>query len=115
MDDASFLRGDVVVCVLAGDYGKPRPAIVIQADLFNATHASVVVCPISSEITGLTLFRIPLPPSASTGLRKASEVMIDKMSAILSTRIAKRIGRLSRPQITHVNRALRLWLELPET
>ena len=40
-------RGDIIICVLNGDYGKPRPAVVIQSDLFNPTHASITVCPIN--------------------------------------------------------------------
>jgi mRNA interferase MazF len=77
-----FQRGDVVICILSGDYGKPRPAVVIQSDFFNETHASVVVCPVSSELTGLNLFRIAIPESAITGLHKPSEVMVDKLSAV---------------------------------
>jgi mRNA interferase MazF len=111
----SCLRGDVVVCALPGAFGKPRPAVVVQADLFNPTHKSVVVCPVTSDLTGLTLFRIPIAASVATGLRRPSELMIDKISAILRTRITKRIGRLSRAQISHLGRALRLWLELPES
>ena len=30
-------RGDIVTCALSGDYGKPRPAVVVQSDLFNKT------------------------------------------------------------------------------
>lgn len=113
MNEPTFRRGDVVICVLSGDYGKPRPALVIQSDLFNETHPSVVVCPISSEMTGLTLFRVLLAASESTGLRRDSEVMVDKMSAASRGRIRRRVGRLSRPQLERVDAALRLWLELP--
>lgn len=113
MSDAGFRRGDVVICALAGDFGKPRPALVVQSDLFNETHASVVVCPISSEITGLALFRIPVAASQTTGLRKDSEVMVDKLSAANRSRLRQRLGRLSRPQMALVDAALRLWVELP--
>lgn len=34
-------RGDVVTVVLPGAFGKPRPALVIQSDLF-ADHPSVL-------------------------------------------------------------------------
>ena len=113
MTEHGIRRGDVVVCVLPGDYGKPRPAIVIQSDLFNETHASVVVCPITSEITGLHLFRIPIPASKESGLHKDSEVMADKLTAIRRTRLRDRIGRLPGAGMSLVDRALRLWLELP--
>ena len=115
MSELSFRRGDVVVCVLSGDYGKPRPAVVIQSDLFNAVHASVVVCPISSEITGLTLFRVAVAASHSTGLRKESEVMVDKMAAVSRARLRQRIGRLSPSQLAMVDAAVRLWIDLPQS
>jgi len=113
MTEAVFRRGDVVVCAFSGDYGKPRPALVVQSDLFNETHASVVLCPISSEITGLSLFRVAIPASDAAGLRKDSEVMVDKLAAVRRTRVARRVGRLSRAQMALVDGALRLWLELP--
>ncbi|MDX8409270.1 MAG: type II toxin-antitoxin system PemK/MazF family toxin [Mariprofundales bacterium] len=65
-------RGDVVVCALAGDYGKPRPAVVVQSDLFNPTHASIVVCPITSHLVEAPLFRINIPANSKTGLKKPS-------------------------------------------
>ncbi len=70
MSEAHLRRGDIVVCGLPGDYGKLRPAVVVQADLFNEKHPSMAVCPITSEITGLSLFRVPLGASETTGLRK---------------------------------------------
>ncbi len=109
-----FRRGDVVVCVLAGDYGKPRPAVVVQSDLFNETHASVAVCPISSDVSGLSLFRVAVAASESSGLRKDSEVMVDKITAARRLRVGRQIGRLSGPQMSLVNQALRTWLDLTE-
>jgi mRNA interferase MazF len=113
MAEGGFQRGDVVVCALPGDYGKPRPAVVIQSDLFNETHDSVVVCPVTSKVTGLHLFRIPIPASKESGLRKDSEVMADEITIIQRTRLRGRVGRLSSTGMSQVNRALRLWLELP--
>ena len=104
----------MVIAVLTGDYGKPRPALVIQSDLFNETHSSLVICPITSESTGLTLFRISLPASKSTGLRDESEIMIDKMTAVARGRLRRRIGRLTATQMLLVNEALARWLELDQ-
>ena len=43
-------RGTIVVVAAPGAYtGKPRPAVVVQSDLFNPTHASLTICPITSE------------------------------------------------------------------
>ncbi|HEY7338917.1 MAG TPA: type II toxin-antitoxin system PemK/MazF family toxin [Bryobacteraceae bacterium] len=109
-----FQRGDVVLAVLTGDYGKPRPAIVVQSNLFNSGHASIVLCPASSDLTGLLLFRIPIVASEATGLVKDSEVMVDKILAAKRERIRRKIGRLSPLQMASVDRALRIWLELPD-
>jgi mRNA interferase MazF len=112
MTDAALRRGDVVICSLAGDYGKPRPAIVVQSDLFNDTHASVTLCPVSSEVTGLALFRVELPASPTNGLRTNSEVMVDKISTAARTRITQHIGHISRSQMELIDGALRTWLAL---
>jgi len=105
-------RGEIVVCVLAGDYGKPRPAVIVQADLFNPTHASAVVCPITSHAVDAPLFRLPLPADSKTGLGKASQIMVDKLTAIKSDRIRERIGALSPGQRSDLDKALKLWLGL---
>ena len=65
-------RGDVVVVALAGDYGKPRPALVIQSDLFNETHASVTIVPLTSTLVDAPIFRLSVEPSRANGLRSLS-------------------------------------------
>jgi len=105
-------RGDIVVCALAGDFGKPRPAVVVQSDLFNPTHASTVVCPITSHCIDTPLFRLPLPTNSETGLGRDSQIMIDKLTAIKSDRIKKRIGGVSPKQRQELDKALKLWLGL---
>lgn len=65
-------RGTIVVVAARGAYtGKPRAALVVQSDLFNPTHASVTVCPITSDCVDAPLFRLTLPPGSRTGLRQA--------------------------------------------
>jgi mRNA interferase MazF len=113
--EPKWSRGDVVICVFPKEYGKPRPAVVVQSDLFNTTHASIVTCPVSSETTGLDLFRIPIQPSESNGLRKPSEVMVDKLAAIDVRRVRNMVGQLSATEMKLVDQALRLWLDLPAT
>jgi mRNA interferase MazF len=108
-----FRRGDLVVAVFGRDYGKPRPAVVIQSDLFNDSHASAVLCPISSDLTGFTVFRVKVLASRASGLRADSEVMVDKMATVDRERIRQRVGRLSGSQMGQVNAALRIWLDLP--
>lgn len=103
-------RGDVVVVALPGDYGKPRPALVIQSDLFNETHASITVVPVTSTIVDAPLFRLTLEPSRGNGLRSLSQLMIDKVTTVSRTRITQSIGRLEDDLMVRVSRALALWV-----
>jgi len=105
-------RGDIIICALSGDYGKPRPAVVIQSDLFNLTHASITICPITSHLIDAALFRLSLLPNKLTGLTSASQIMIDKMISIKSEKITKKIGKLSFDEIFKLDEALKLWLSL---
>jgi mRNA interferase MazF len=105
-------RGDVVICAAPGDYGKPRPAVVVQSDLFNGTHSSVVVCLITSHLEDAPLFRIPVPSGRATGLKLESQVMVDKVMAIPRNKITGRAGALPTGALKEVDHALRLWLEL---
>lgn len=110
--ESNPVRGDVVIAVFGRDYGKPRPALVVQSDAFNPTHASMILCPISSEITGLYFARVRVPPSAQNGLELESEIMVDKLATVASQRIRQQIGRLTRAQMETVDRTLRIWLDL---
>jgi len=105
-------RGDVVISSSPGDYGKPRPALVVQSDLFNPTHPSVLICPITSHLVDAPLFRLPIRPSASNGLRAESQIMVDKVTAVRQDHIGKRAGRISETEAAEVDRALTLWLDL---
>lgn len=98
-------RGDLVTIALQGAYGKPRPALVIQSDLFDE-HPSVTVLPITSELRATPLFRITIEPDAGNGLRQASQVMVDKAQTIPREKIGEAFGRLSNEHMLAVNRAL---------
>jgi mRNA interferase MazF len=86
-------RGDVVTVAPAGDYGKPRPAVVIQSDALMETD-SVLVCLITSLRVEARVFRLPVPESPQTGLRRPSCVMADKIIATRRDKFGKVIGRL---------------------
>jgi len=106
-------RGAIVVIAARGAYtGKPRPALVIQSDLFNPTHQSVTICPITSAWVDAPLFRIPLPPGERTGLRVASQIMVDKIVSVPHTAIASEIGKCDAAELEAAEDALRLWLGL---
>jgi mRNA interferase MazF len=113
MAEPLITRGAVVGCVLAGDDGKPRPAVVVQADLFNASHASVTVCPLTSDCLPAPMFRIPVRPTKANGLHQLSDVMVDKVTSLRRERITGMMGRLSDKDWMNVEQALRLWLDLP--
>src|SRR5215467_8983817 len=99
-------RGDVVVVAAAGDYGKPRPAVIIQSDAFPETHASVVICQMISELADAPDFRVTIEPSAENGLRTRSQVMADKPVTVRRSRIGRPVGRLDERDIGRLNIAL---------
>ena len=108
-------RGDVVIVAdpSAGDFvGKPRPAVIIQNSVFAAGHPSVTVCIITGQLTGLSLFRLPVFADSETGLRKDSEICIDKVQTVWAHRVGQHVGRLSDKQMFAVDQALRSWLAL---
>lgn len=106
-------RGAIVILAARGAYtGKPRPAIVVQANPFNATHASITVCPITSDCIDAPLFRVDVPPGERTGLSVSSQVMVDKIASVPRLAIAKQIGRCDDSHLDAINEALRLWLAL---
>lgn len=103
-------RGDIVSITLQGDFGKPRPALIIQSDLFNETHGTVTVLPITSDIISAPLFRTTIEPSEENGLRKVSQVMIDKISTLKRDKIGGHIGHLSENTLLRITRALAVWI-----
>ena len=104
-------RGDLVVVSLKGDYGKPRPALIVQSDLFDQ-HPSVTLMPVTSELRDTPLFRFPVAPHASNGLARPSQIMIDKIQTVARDRLGKPIGRLDDSAMTEVNRLMALFLGL---
>lgn len=106
-------RGAIVLVAARGPYtGKPRPAVVVQSDLFNATHASVTLCPITSDCVDAPLFRLTLPPGARTGLKEVSQVMIDKIVSVPRIAIGGEIGECNDEELESVDGGLRRWLSL---
>jgi mRNA interferase MazF len=104
-------RGDVVTIALPGDYGKPRPALVIQSDAFSALD-SVTVLRVTSDIHNFPLFRITVEPNSENGLVKRSQIMIDKAAAVPRAKIGQRIGRIDTDTMRQVRDALFDFLDL---
>jgi mRNA interferase MazF len=105
-------RGDIVLAVARGDYGKPRPAVIVQSDLFNATHSSLLVCLLSTELIDAPLFRLTVSPSPTNGLLHVSQIMTDKLLALPRDRIRERIGAIDDETLLRLSRALALILGL---
>lgn len=103
-------RGDVITVAVQGDYGKPRPAIIVQSDLFNTSHASVTIAPLTSTIVDAPLFRIFAEPSPTNGLQSISQVMVDKLTTVKREKIGKRIGTIEDEILQRVTRSMALWL-----
>ena len=106
-------RGAIVVVATKGAYtSKPRPAVIVQADGFNATHSSLTVCPITSDCVDAPLFRVTLPPGDRTGLATVSQVMVDKVVSVPRAAIAREVGRCDALHLELIDDALRRWLDL---
>ncbi len=102
-------RGDLVTIALQGDYGKPRPALVIQSDLFSE-HPSIVILPVTSELRDTPLFRVTIAPTEINGLSRPSDVMVDKVQTVARDKIGPVFGRLSQEELLSVNRMLAVFI-----
>ena len=102
-------RGDLVTIALQGDLGKPRPALIVQSELF-AEHPSVVILPVTSELRDTPLFRITIEPSAENGLKVPSQIMVDKLQSVSAEKIGPAFGQVEQGTLVEVNRALAVFL-----
>lgn len=102
-------RGDIVPVVIPDAYGKPRPALVIQSDLFSE-HPSVTILPVTSTIRDAPLFRLRLAPSPKNGLHLPSDIMIDKMTTIPRKKVGPVFGQLEESYMVSIERLIALFL-----
>ena len=102
------MRGDLVTVAMPGDFGKPRPALVIQSDQFDE-HPSVTLLPVTSTLVTAPLLRITLEPSEENGLRKISQVMVDKAITVKRDKVGSAIGRIDPNVLIEVERCLALF------
>ena len=102
-------RGDLVTVATPGDYGKPRPALVIQSDLFDDL-SSVTLCLFTSTLLEAPLFRITVDPSSENGLQRISQVQVDKIVTVKRLRVGGVIGRLDDATMLKVNRSLAVFI-----
>ncbi len=103
-------RGDLVTVAIQGNFGKPRPALVIQSDLFNESHPTVMLCLVSSDLREAPLFRLTVGPTVENGLKLESQIQIDKVMTVLQEKVGPAFGRLDDATMLKVNRALALFM-----
>jgi mRNA interferase MazF len=106
-------RGDLVSVATSGDYGKPRPALIVQSELFSQ-HPSVTICLLTSHITHTPLFRYRVEPHSDNGLSAASQVQVDKIMTVPREKIGAIIGHLTDKQMSEITKLLALWIGLAE-
>lgn len=104
-------RGEIWTISGAGYAGKPRPAVIVQDDRFEAT-ASVTVCVFTTDETEAPLFRLPVIPNERNGLRSVSRLMVDKLTTVSKERVGGRIGHLGAEDVVRLNRAILVFLGL---
>ena len=107
-------RGDIVIVSMSGDFGKPRPAVVVQTNALPQSYSSVMICPITSTIVDLD-FRILIEPSVENGLRLRSQVMTDKVGSVLRSKVGPIIGHVDEETLRRLNGMLVFLLALTET
>ena len=104
-------RGDLITVTLPGDYGKPRPALIVQSDAFEEI-GSLTVLPLTSDLQPTPFIRITVEPSTGNGLARRSQIMVDKTMTVSRSKVGRHIGRVDGATIGAVNRALVRFLEL---
>jgi len=105
-------RGDIWTVSGGKDYaGKPRPVVIVQDDIFDATD-SITVCAFTTDETEAPLFRLPVEPSERNGLRVACRLMVDKITTVPKAKVGARVGRLNDEDILRLNQAMLVFLGL---
>ncbi len=105
-------RGDVVIVVAPGELGKPRPAVIVQADELGDRTTSIIVCPLSSAVARPGRIRPVIEPAPANGLGARSQIMTDKLTALRRDRVRRAVGRLDADQLADLDRALLIVLGL---
>ena len=105
-------RGDILTIAAKGEFGgKPRPAVVVQADPFE-DHSTVILCPFTTNPVAAPVFRLNIEPSASNGLTQPSSLMVDKVISVPRGKIGPHVGRLSADDMARLDRTLLIFLGL---
>ncbi len=106
-------RGDLITVAVSGDYGKPRPALVIQSD-FLAETDSVLVCLPTTTLRDAPLHRLSLPTGDATGLRQPSQVTVEKIAAVRRERCGPPIGQADNASLLALGRLLAFFVGIAD-
>jgi mRNA interferase MazF len=104
-------RGEVWTLSASGYAGKPRLAVIVPDDRFDAT-ASITVCVFTTDRTEAPLFRLVVQPTERNGLRAQSSLMVDKITTVSKARLGERIGQLDDADLVRLDRAMMIYLGL---
>ncbi|MDE2165122.1 MAG: type II toxin-antitoxin system PemK/MazF family toxin [Alphaproteobacteria bacterium] len=108
-------RGEIwLVAGGSGYAGKPRPAVIIQDDCFDATD-SVTVCAFTSDPTNAPLFRLQVSPNDRNGLHLPCRLMVDKITTVAKSKLDRCIGRLDSEDLVRLNRSILVFLGMAGT
>lgn len=102
-------RGDLVTVAVPGDFGKPRPALVVQSDHFQEM-ATVTVLLVTSTLIDAPLIRLTIEPTLENGLRSRSQIMVDKIMTVRRDKLGAPFGHVDEDTAIAVNRAMALFL-----
>jgi len=103
------MRGDIVTIAMQRDFGKPRPALVMQANQFSE-HTSATILPLTSTLVAAPLLRITVQPNAENGLQKPSQVMVDKIMTVKRDKLGPAFGRIDADTMVEIERSLAVFL-----
>ena len=105
-------RGEIWTLAGGLDYaGKPRPAVILQDDRFDATD-SITICPFTTDPTAAEVMRLSIDPDETNGLRTPCRLMVDKIITVRKERLGRRIGQLGTSDLVRVARAIVVFLGL---
>lgn len=113
MERSRLKRGDIVITSLPGDYGKPRPAVIVQSDRL-ARSDSVILCPFTSDPVPPEAIRTSVSPAPGNGLRLPSQIMVEKITALRRSKCGAPIGRLDEAALQQLDEALTLVIGLAD-
>jgi mRNA interferase MazF len=104
-------RGEIWTVAASGYAGKPRPAVIVQDDRFDAT-ASITICAFTSDPTDAPLLRLAVTPTERNGLQSLSRLMVDKITTVPKSKLGEQIGRLDHEDLVRLDRAIMVFFGL---